>query len=570
MSDPKHPLHPSPSTKVGWLWVVFYLLCSSLLWTACDQIALDSPCEVLTCPLHATCDANAGKCRCDDGYISQDNACVPEPKGACTTDADCDDGLSCNGDEHCDTQSGTCVLGTAVVCDENARCAEPDGACLCAPPFVATAEGCSAKPCTTDADCADDEDADACTPPSTCDTTSNTCQYTSPDRCNDPYQQCHVVSDGFRCVEQAPAGTTACALIETTDWGTVGTLAVLNLETGEVKDNITTYAQDAVLRVVHDEVYVLERHLYDAVLKLDAYKNYRTDWNFSVAYDEAPIPNPHDMVAWGDYFYLAMYNEGRILRVNAHPDPLDIDSFLGASIVDNRIETEPWDDPFAELTALRVDGDILFALTQGLNESWTCGSPENKGRIYAFHLPDMEDANIFEGGKNYVTLAHCNTGGWVDMHDGRWLIYALADYRSITSSNDDGGLQIFDFVNRKLGPVVATEATVGDRDLFNVIRAGERYFALVVGNDVGALQLIELFPTADDSPWTAATETLYENTIWSLFSFQDSIYATVRNPTDESVVRIDLNTNQEDANHMTMTYPPEAMTLFFRKGKECW
>src|SRR5699024_4968797 len=110
------------------------------------------------------------------------------------------------------------------------------------------------------------------------------------------------------------------------------------------------------------EVYVLERHMYDAVLKLDAYDNYETAWNHSIKLMDlgVDVPNPWDMVAWGDYFFLSLYNDGRILRVNANPDPFDLTSFLGDPIFTRRIDPPAWDAPFAELAFLRTDGDILF------------------------------------------------------------------------------------------------------------------------------------------------------------------------------------------------------------------
>ncbi len=56
--------------------------------------------------------------------------------GGCTTDAECDDGLGCNGLETCQTPgaNGHCVGGTPVNCDDNDTCTsdtcvEPAGTC---------------------------------------------------------------------------------------------------------------------------------------------------------------------------------------------------------------------------------------------------------------------------------------------------------------------------------------------------------------------------------------------------------------------------------------------------------
>jgi len=547
------------------------LLLGGFYFSACsDEIEDTRPCQNVTCGANATCNPKINACVCRQGFEDIDGECKEIAAEPCTKDSDCDDGLLCNGTETCDVASGTCVQADdAIECGSHAHCTEPEGTCVCDRFHIEVDGECVPEACTTDADC---DDGIACNGKETCDLEQNTCLDGTPVLCNGQYQTC-VESDadrGYTCEVTAPEGTTACALVQTTDWGTVGTLAVINLETGEIKDNITTYAQDAVLRVANDEVYVLERHMYDAVIKLDAYDDYRPLWNYSIKDPDFTVPNPWDMVAWGDYFFLSLYNDGRILRVNAKPDLNDLESFLGNPVFTRRIDPPAWDAPFSELAYLRVDGDILFALTQGLDEAWNCGTDENRGRIYAFNLPDLTDANIFENDKNYVTLAHCNPGGWIDMPDGRLLIHSIGDYRSIQGGGDDGGLQIFDIQNRTLGNVVATEATVGDQDIFSVQRVKDRLFVLTVGMNFGELDIHELYTTDDDSPWTMADASLLTDTVWSTFGYKNILYATIRNPFGEAVARINIDTLEEITPRIETMYPPENMTLFFRNGDSCW
>lgn len=547
------------------LWI------SLATFTACnDELEDTTPCKNVECDDNAVCDPNVNACVCRSGFEEDEHGeCVESIIIECTKDADCDDELVCNGKETCDVEQGKCVAGEPIECEENRACTEPEGSCECER-FLEEIDGeCVELECTEDGDC---DDGIACNGIETCDVEQGQCVAGTPVLCNGDYQDC-VENDtdrGYSCEVVAPDNTTACALVQTTDWGSVGTLAVLNLETGEMKDNITTYAQDAVVRVANDEVYVLERHMYDAVLKLDAYDDYKTLWNFSIAHEDFSIPNPWDMVAWGDYFFINLYNDGRILRVNANPDANDLLSFMGNPPYTRRIDPPEWDKPFSELAYLRVDGDILFGLTQGLDEAWNCGTDENRGRIYAFNLPDLTDANIFEDGKNYVTLEHCNPGGWVDMPDGRILVHSLGDYRSIQGGGDDGGLQLFDIQNRTLGNVVATESTVGDQDIFSVERVGERVFVLTVGMNFGELDIHELFVTEDDSPWTMADEPLLVDHIWSSFGFGNILYATIRSPHGEALARINVDTLEEEGERVETTYPPENMTLFFREGDSCW
>lgn len=108
----------------------------------CRRFARDELCEATE-----TCSAAAG--------------CIPE----CTVDADCDDGLFCNGTESCDT--GRCVSSEAVGCDDEVSCTidvcdEATDSCrhvlddgLCSSQETCHAlDGCIPE-CTGDADCDD-------------------------------------------------------------------------------------------------------------------------------------------------------------------------------------------------------------------------------------------------------------------------------------------------------------------------------------------------------------------------------------------------------------------------------
>ncbi|MCA9526781.1 MAG: DNRLRE domain-containing protein, partial [Myxococcales bacterium] len=84
--------------------------------TACsDDQACTSPdvCQAGVCAGPVNCPGGMG---CDP-----DGACLPPPVG-CQRDADCSDGLFCNGAETCDVASGDCVAGAPPVCDDGIEC----------------------------------------------------------------------------------------------------------------------------------------------------------------------------------------------------------------------------------------------------------------------------------------------------------------------------------------------------------------------------------------------------------------------------------------------------------------
>jgi len=107
----------------------------------------------------------------DDGdllYDENDPDCAtPE----CTGDADCDDGLFCNGTETCDVAVGTCQPGTSVDCDDGVAC---------------TVDACDEVNdiCVNTPDDASCDDGDVCGGIETCDSL-NDCQPGDPLVCED-------------------------------------------------------------------------------------------------------------------------------------------------------------------------------------------------------------------------------------------------------------------------------------------------------------------------------------------------------------------------------------------------
>ncbi len=145
-----------------------------------------------TCALGPNIDVHEGNCQAIDGCT--DLACAPGPQ-------DCDDGNVCNGQETCDALAG-CAVGAPPSCDSGAICAED----TCNPVY-----GCQSTfipmCCVSDADCMNDtvcdgaetcvngdcmrgtaatcDDHDACTGVETCDPTTGACLPGTPPVCDD-------------------------------------------------------------------------------------------------------------------------------------------------------------------------------------------------------------------------------------------------------------------------------------------------------------------------------------------------------------------------------------------------
>jgi hypothetical protein len=135
-------------------------------------------CTTDSCDPIGGCVFTPVECPAGEQCDSADGICKPEPD--CTVDADCDDGLFCNGAEICDT--GTCQAGTPVDCNDGVDCtvdtcyevndtcvntpddaACPDDGLFCTGEGICDpAAGCvsTGDPCTEGYDC--NEDTDTC------------------------------------------------------------------------------------------------------------------------------------------------------------------------------------------------------------------------------------------------------------------------------------------------------------------------------------------------------------------------------------------------------------------------
>ena len=167
-------------------------------------------------------------------YDGDDPDCQP----GCTSNADCSDGIFCNGTETCNTTTGDCEAGTPPDCDDGVGCTDdscdptadacvndpndancPDDGMFCnGTEFCDEADDCSStgdpcppgeicndtddicEPigCTVDADC---DDGLFCNGAESCNTSTNECEAGTPPDC----------SDGVGCtVDSCNEGTDSC------------------------------------------------------------------------------------------------------------------------------------------------------------------------------------------------------------------------------------------------------------------------------------------------------------------------------------------------------------------------
>jgi hypothetical protein len=144
----------------------------------------------------------------DLAYDGDDTDCQP----GCTSDADCDDGLFCNGAETCNTSTGQCSEGTPPDCDDGIGCT--DDSC------DTTTDACVNDP--NDANCPDDNmfcnGTEFCDEVADCSSTGDPCP--PGETCNEDLDICEFVGctsdtdcdDGVNCTDDVcNTGTGECS-----------------------------------------------------------------------------------------------------------------------------------------------------------------------------------------------------------------------------------------------------------------------------------------------------------------------------------------------------------------------
>jgi hypothetical protein len=129
----------------------------------------------------------------NDGDLLYDTA---DTDCGCTTNADCDNGLFCDGAETCNTSTGDCEVGTPPTCDDGVGCT--DDSCN------VTTDSCDNVP--NDGSC---DDGFFCTGIETCDAVNDCQPGTAPDcsdgvgctidTCNEATDSCDNVTNDASC-----------------------------------------------------------------------------------------------------------------------------------------------------------------------------------------------------------------------------------------------------------------------------------------------------------------------------------------------------------------------------------
>jgi hypothetical protein len=343
----------------------------------------------------------------------------------------------------------------------------------------------------------------------------------------------------------ADDGMAHCLLIDSTDWINSASLSVLNLDTGELRENLTTYHSDASIQVVEGEVYVVNRAFGDSILKLDPDDNYSAAWEFSLG----NTTNPHSLARHGDVGFVSLYDTGKVVEVDL-TNPTEESFLTGREIV---VPTGEYDGEQAEPGNIFVYEDVLYVVSQGLNSSLEC-SPNARSRIYAYDANTLEPTNAFaDGSESVLELRACNASVYERRGD-TLVVRSIGNYQFMTSNTvNDGVVETIELASGTRGDLLFTEQGAGNRDIFILEEDDNRLWGVLAGDDFFGIDLVEI--DRSNERWSVKEE-LYNGYLWALVAYDDKLYVS------ETGEQLESETIQTQA-------APDELVRFDREG-DCW
>lgn len=168
---------------------------------SCISTGCDAPlqCDTASGVCIAPPDEGCGTCPTGEQCNTATGMCEPlAPSQTCTSDADCDDGLACNGMETC--VDAMCSPGARVDCGSHGSCDDANGRCVCDAGYEDLGAGCEpeALGCRMDADCESD---DLCVLAMVCERATGECRVDNVVTCERFNEVCDAQTGECGCPE---------------------------------------------------------------------------------------------------------------------------------------------------------------------------------------------------------------------------------------------------------------------------------------------------------------------------------------------------------------------------------
>ncbi|MCB9508350.1 MAG: hypothetical protein H6698_07120 [Myxococcales bacterium] len=363
------------------------------------------------------------------------------------------------------------------------------------------------------------------------------------------------------------ADVSRCLVVATTEFRTDGGVTVIDADSFRAATDVTAVAADALVAVVDQRVFVINRQGGDSLQELDPDQDYATVSQESVGRGSGPwgvIPLG-DGTAW-----VPLYNDGALQRVDLRPGATALR--IGDPVA---LPTDYDADRKAEPAGGLVHDGVLYVILQGLGDYPLC-TPDSRGRLLAMDPQTLAPVPAFEG-HSVLTLAACNPTTWLRAGD-ELLIGHTGNYRVVVeASTDDGGIEVVDLAAGASRGLIVTEADFGGRDLMQIASDGgdgrgagesvanpvDHVWITIAGEDFGAeVRRLDLDPVELGRP-------VWESGVGGIFDLDVAfgrVWIVDRTTSSPGVVVLDAESGERIAGPIDTGFAPFSLAPLEREG----
>jgi|GEM_PF-5910411 len=337
-----------------------------------------------------------------------------------------------------------------------------------------------------------------------------------------------------------------------------GMLSIVDLETLEVKQNITTLHHDVGLTFHSDTLFAINRLGADNIQALDVRDDYATIWQYAVGNGT----NPQTMAISGDRGFIPLLNSGEVMVVDLLAEKEE------DFILDDRIAIPPiaeWDGSRSDVGSVYAQDGTLFVVSQGLNDTWVC-EEEAHSQILAFDTETLAPKAVFNG-ETTLDLELCNAGSAIVLNDILY-VQSIGSYGfSEPDPVDDGGIEAYNLRTGENLGVIFTETDGGNKDIFQIYgsKDGKGLWLNLASGTQFEDQTLHFLDLSGDTPEFSSS--FYNGYVWSISESEDFLYVTDRHSSGEGLFVIDKETRElVDEEPIDIGLPPRDSLIFEREG----
>ncbi len=231
------------------------------------------------------------------------------------------------------------------------------------------------------------------------------------------------------------------AVVTTTDFS-VGALATVDLDTRELREEITATSADPIVRVDSGLVFQINRWMFDSVRVYEPPDLQQPVLEFSTGAGS----NPHDAVLCDGAIFVTRYHEAAL-------GVYDLDTGIGLG----EIDLSPWadEDGIPEASTLVRRGTTIYVgLQRMIREGAFWPADPDGGVILEIDCEAREVTGEWSTGPNVAIQAH-------PMDDDALLLIEGIYTDESGAITLDGGLRTLDLLDDAPGPIEIDEDTVG-------------------------------------------------------------------------------------------------------------